>query len=125
MSPLKEFVAARFLLSDDPPLNSKSVRMKFQGSGAAESFCGWCGKCGDLVKCESCAMFFCPICIKRTLGEECMSESKFSVWQCFCCSPSQLKQFVMDCDKALNGFAATGSDVSSESSDSDIDHPIR
>ncbi|CAA6655410.1 unnamed protein product [Spirodela intermedia] len=37
----------------------------------------------------------------------------------------QLKQLVMDCDKALNRFAATGSDISSESSDSDIDHPIR
>ncbi|CAA7390656.1 unnamed protein product [Spirodela intermedia] len=36
----------------------------------------------------------------------------------------QLKQLVMDCDKALNRFAATGSDISSESSDSDIDHPI-
>uniref|UniRef100_A0A1D1Z2M2 ATP-dependent helicase ATRX n=2 Tax=Anthurium amnicola TaxID=1678845 RepID=A0A1D1Z2M2_9ARAE len=99
-------------------------RLHSKDSGSSENFCGWCGKCDDLVKCTSCEMSFCTACIQRNFGEECILVSKVSSWQCYCCSPMLLQQFIVDCDKALGRFAKTSSVINSESSDSDVNHPI-
>ena len=99
--------------------------LNLQDSIAAESFCGWCGKSCNLVKCALCPLFFCVTCINQTLDEKSMHGSEISNWKCFCCSPSQLTVFVMDCERALTRFFVAGSDISSESSDPDIDHHPR
>ncbi|XP_078427682.1 P-loop containing nucleoside triphosphate hydrolases superfamily protein [Wolffia australiana] len=93
----------------------------YKDSNAAENFCRWCGKSGELVKCESCCMFFCVTCIKKPLDGKCIPEPMFSNWQCYCCSPSQLKEFVMDYRKALVEFAVPDISINTDSSESDID----
>ncbi|ONK70933.1 uncharacterized protein A4U43_C04F3010 [Asparagus officinalis] len=77
-------------------------------------FCQWCGKCNDLLSCNSCEMLFCTICISRNLGEECLLQAKASGWQCVCCSPVLLNKLALECENAFGGSVVS-------SSDSDID----
>lgn len=70
-------------------------------------FCGWCGMCIDLLPCNSCPMLFCITCVSRNFGEEILLGAKASGWQCCCCSPDLLHQFVLDCERALESMVSS------------------
>ncbi|KAJ4968959.1 hypothetical protein NE237_015660 [Protea cynaroides] len=85
-------------------------------------YCGWCGRCNDLISCKSCKILFCFTCIKRNFGEEKFSEIQDSTWLCCCCSPILLKSLTLECEKALEAgvLIVSSSDSDSELSDADI-----
>ncbi|XP_043703389.1 protein CHROMATIN REMODELING 20 isoform X2 [Telopea speciosissima] len=97
-------------------------KMHEKDPDCSECYCGWCGRCKDLISCKSCKILFCSSCIKRNFGEEKFSESHDSTWLCCCCSPILLKSLTLECDKALGagGLMVSSSDSGSELSDVEI-----
>lgn len=90
-----------------------------------EKYCGWCGHADDLVSCKSCKILFCSRCIKRNIGEECLSKAQASGWSCCCCAPSQLKNLTSELEKALgSGYISVSSSSDSESENSDADKSV-
>lgn len=80
-------------------------------------YCRWCGKCDDLIRCKSCKMLFCAMCIARNFGETRFLDVETNGWDCCCCSPVLLHQFISECEKALKGFMVSSSESESELSD--------
>lgn len=74
-----------------------------------------------MVGCKSCKTLFCITCIKRNIGEKCLSDVKASGWQCCCCSPSLLQQLTSELEKAIGSSSLTVSSSDSDSDDSDED----
>lgn len=98
-------------------------RMRLEDPVSA-GYCGWCGKGDDVINCNSCKILFCATCIGRNFGEEHLSEAKTSGWQCCCCLPTLLHQFILDCEKAIQGFVVSSSDSDSELSNVQMDVTI-
>ncbi|CAL9164856.1 protein CHROMATIN REMODELING 20-like isoform X1 [Musa acuminata AAA Group] len=80
-------------------------------------YCRWCSKCDDLIRCKSCKMLFCAMCIARNFGETRLLDVETNGWDCCCCSPVLLHQFISECEKALKGFMVSSSESDSELSD--------
>ncbi|XP_042518002.1 protein CHROMATIN REMODELING 20 isoform X2 [Macadamia integrifolia] len=97
-------------------------KMHEKDPDCSECYCGWCGRCNDLISCKSCKTLFCSTCIKRNFGEEKISESHDSAWLCCCCSPILLESLTLLCEKAIGagGLIVSSSDSDSELSDADI-----
>ncbi|XP_020598505.1 protein CHROMATIN REMODELING 20 isoform X2 [Phalaenopsis equestris] len=95
-------------------------KMQVKGTFSGE-FCAWCGKCDDLVNCNTCKMLFCETCISRNFGKENLSEAKANNWSCYCCLPILLHRLITDCDKALGVLPTSSSDSDSTFSDAGID----
>lgn len=98
-----------------------------QDPDCSECYCGWCGQSNDLVSCKSCKTLFCATCIKRNIGEDCLSKVQASGWQCCCCLPSQLQRLTSELEKALESedLMVSSSDSESENSDADTGVAIR
>lgn len=101
-------------------------KMHVKDPDCSECYCGWCGRSNDLVGCKSCKTLFCITCIKRNIGEECLSDVKASGWQCCCCSPSLLQQLTSELEKAIGSSSLTvsSSDSDTDNSDEDINVAI-
>eukprot|EP00257_Ricinus_communis_P017978 XP_015576553.1 protein CHROMATIN REMODELING 20 isoform X1 [Ricinus communis] len=97
-------------------------KMHVKDPECSECYCAWCGRSNDLVSCKSCKTLFCTTCVKRNIGEECLSEAQSSGWQCCCCSPNQLQRLTLELEKAMGSedLMDTSSDSESENSDADI-----
>lgn len=97
-------------------------KVHVKDTDCSECYCGWCGQSSDLVNCKSCRTLFCTNCIKRNIGEDCLSEIRSSGWQCCCCSPSLLERLTSELEKALKyvDLTVSSSDSDSENSDADI-----
>ncbi|XP_074311682.1 protein CHROMATIN REMODELING 20 isoform X2 [Silene latifolia] len=93
-----------------------TIEKKMKDIDCTECYCGWCGRNEDLVNCISCQLHFCKSCIKRNLGEGCLSEAKPYEWRCCCCSADRLQQLTLDLEEAIGS-----KDSTSSSSDSDTD----
>ena len=80
-----------------------------------------------MVGCKSCKTLFCTRCIKRNIGEECLTDVKESGWQCCCCSPNLVQQLTLELEKAIGSSSLTvsSSDSDSDNSDEDINVAIR
>lgn len=80
-----------------------------------------------MVGCKSCKTLFCTICIKRNIGEDCLSNAKGSGWQCCRCSPNLVQQLNLELEKAVGSSSLTvsGSDSDSDNSDEDINAAVR
>ncbi|OVA02313.1 SNF2-related [Macleaya cordata] len=100
-------------------------KMQEKDPDCCECYCGWCGRCNDLISCKSCKMLFCTTCIKGNFGENFLSEYQASTWHCCCCSPNLLQQLTIECEKALSagGLSVSSSDSDSGHSDNDINAP--
>ncbi|XP_012089374.1 protein CHROMATIN REMODELING 20 isoform X2 [Jatropha curcas] len=95
-----------------------------QDSECSECYCGWCGRSNDLVSCKSCKVLFCTTCIKRNIGEDCLSKAQASGWQCCCCLPSQLQRLTSELEIAMGSGDLMDTSSDSESEDSDADTNI-
>ncbi|KAK9292419.1 hypothetical protein L1049_020389 [Liquidambar formosana] len=104
------------------------TKMHIKDLDCSECYCGWCGLSSDLISCKSCKNLFCTACIKRNIGEECLSEVQVSCWQCCCCSPSLMQRLTLELEKAIScrglTVSSSSSDIDSENSDADIDVAI-
>lgn len=92
------------------------TKMQMQVTDCSECYCGWCGRSKDLINCKSCNTLFCTACIKRNIGEECLSRVQAFRWTCCCCSTSLLEPLALEFEKAAASGALL---VSSSDSDSD------
>ncbi|KAF8401988.1 hypothetical protein HHK36_012939 [Tetracentron sinense] len=101
-------------------------KMHEKDPDCSECYCGWCGRNSDLISCKLCKMLFCSTCIKRNIGEECLSELHSTSWQCCCCSPNLLQRLTIECEKAIGagGLMVSSSDSDSEISDPDVNVAI-
>ncbi|KAJ4837536.1 hypothetical protein Tsubulata_045657 [Turnera subulata] len=94
----------------------------------SECYCGWCGRSTDLANCKSCKMLFCASCIRKNIGEECLSNVQTSGWQCCCCSPSLIERLSLELEKAVRSkdqIATSSESDSGDSDDSDADNNVR
>ncbi|KAK9673254.1 hypothetical protein RND81_12G156000 [Saponaria officinalis] len=100
-----------------------AIEKRMKNNDSLECYCGWCGRSDDLVNCLSCPNHFCKSCIKRNLGEECLSEANSCEWRCCCCSPDRLQQLTVDLEEAIGSRDSTSSssDSGTDISDDDID----
>ncbi|KAL9234971.1 hypothetical protein vseg_009778 [Gypsophila vaccaria] len=100
-----------------------AIEKRIKNNDSLECYCGWCGRIDDLVNCQSCPNHFCKSCIRRNLGEECLSEADPSEWCCCCCSPDRLQQLTADLEVAIGSEDSTSSSSDSDTdiSDDDID----
>lgn len=98
-----------------------------QDPDCSECYCGWCGQSKDLVNCKSCKTLVCATCIKRNIGEECLSDAQTSGWQCCFCCPSLLKTLTSQLEQAISSqdLIVSSSDSDSDSSGSEIDVTVR
>ncbi|KAM1354098.1 hypothetical protein ACFX2H_033496 [Malus domestica] len=101
-------------------------KMQVKDPDCSECYCGWCGQSKDLVNCKSCKTLVCATCIKRNIGEECLSDAQTSGWQCCFCCPSLLKTLTSQLEQAISSqdLIISSSDSDSDSSDSEIDVAI-
>ncbi|KAF6144435.1 hypothetical protein GIB67_024662 [Kingdonia uniflora] len=102
-------------------------KMLIKDPDCSECYCGWCGRCKDLIRCIACEILICITCIKRNIGEERLSEYQTDGWHCCCCSPSLLQRLTVECKKAVvaKGLVISSTNSDSELSNSDISAPIR
>ncbi|KAM1251149.1 hypothetical protein ACFX2I_033548 [Malus domestica] len=102
------------------------LEKRMQDPDCSECYCGWCGQSKDLVNCKSCKTLVCATCIKRNIGEECLSDAQTSGWQCCFCCPSLLKTLTSQLEQAISSqdLIVSSSDSDSDSSDSEIDVAI-
>lgn len=73
------------------------------------------------MSCKSCKTLFCSTCIKRNIGDACLSVVKVSGWQCCCCCPSLLQQLTLKLEAAISSrvlIVSSSSSSSGSSSDS-------
>ncbi|BBH06757.1 P-loop containing nucleoside triphosphate hydrolases superfamily protein [Prunus dulcis] len=91
-----------------------------------ECYCGWCGQSKDLVSCKSCKTLFCTTCIKRNIGEECLSEAQTCGWRCCFCCPSLIQTLMLQLEKAIGSgdMVVSSSDSDSDDSDAELDVAI-
>lgn len=90
-------------------------------------YCGWCGQSNDLLSCKSCTTLFCTTCVKRNIGEECLSKAQTYGWQCCSCCPSLLQTLTLQFEEAMGSgdLIVSSSDSDSDDSDADMDVSIR
>nr|XP_011466019.1 PREDICTED: protein CHROMATIN REMODELING 20 [Fragaria vesca subsp. vesca]XP_011466020.1 PREDICTED: protein CHROMATIN REMODELING 20 [Fragaria vesca subsp. vesca] len=91
-------------------------KMHLKDPDCSVCYCGWCGQSNDLLSCKSCTMLFCTNCIKRNIGEECLSKAQTNGWQCCSCCPSLIQTLTVQLQEAM-GYE----DLIVSSSDSDSD----
>ncbi|KAM1526312.1 hypothetical protein FF1_010696 [Malus domestica] len=98
-------------------------KMHVKDPDCTKCYCGWCGQSKDLVNCNSCKTLVCTTCIKRNIGEECLSDAQTSGWQCCFCCPSLLKTLTSQLEQAIGcgDLIDSSSDSDSDSSGSEID----
>ncbi|KAM5561744.1 protein CHROMATIN REMODELING 20 [Rosa sericea] len=101
-------------------------KMHFKDSDCSMCYCGWCGQSNDLLSCKSCTMLFCTTCIKRNIGEECLSKAQTDDWQCCSCCPSLLQTLKSQLEEAMGSgdLILSSSDSDSDDSDADMDVAI-
>ncbi|KAK9919402.1 hypothetical protein M0R45_027996 [Rubus argutus] len=89
-------------------------------------YCGWCGQSNDLLSCKSCTTLFCTTCVKRNIGEECLSKAQTCGWQCCSCCPSLLQTLTLQFEEAMGSgdLIVSSSDSDSDDSDADMDVAI-
>ncbi|KAJ4895482.1 Protein CHROMATIN REMODELING 20 [Raphanus sativus] len=75
-----------------------------------ERYCEWCGHIADLIDCHSCEKHFCASCIKRNIGDECLSEAQSYGRVCCCCAPISLQRLTLELEKAT-GVNKSSSDI--------------
>lgn len=100
----------------------KKLHMK--DADCSECFCGWCGQSNELLSCKSCETLFCTTCIRRNLGETCLSKVLASGWKCCCCSPSLLSKLTLELEKAAGSGSLLASSSESGSENSDAEDTI-
>lgn len=82
-------------------------------------YCGWCGQSNELLSCKSCTTLFCTTCVKRNIGEECLSKAQTYGWQCCSCCPSLLQTLTLQFEEAVGSGDLIVSSSDSDSDDSD------
>ncbi|KAL0732506.1 hypothetical protein Bca4012_008715 [Brassica carinata] len=86
-------------------------RLAKGGEDSLERYCEWCGHISDLIDCRSCEKHFCASCIKRNIGDECLSEAQSYGWDCCCCAPLPLQRLTLELEKAIGGDNKSSSDI--------------
>ncbi|ONI05013.1 hypothetical protein PRUPE_6G351600 [Prunus persica] len=101
-------------------------KMHVKDPDCCECYCGWCGQSKDLVSCKSCKTSFCTTCIKRNIGEECLSEAQTCGWRCCFCCPSLIQTLMLQLEKAIGSgdMVVSSSDSDSDNSDAELDVAI-
>lgn len=106
-------------------LKYELINWLWQDADCSECYCVWCGRSSDLVSCKSCKTLFCSTCVKRNIGEACLSEVQASRWQCCSCSPSLLKRLTSELEKAMGSGDMVVSSSESDSENSDADNNLK